>query len=144
MDLCRKGFFICFFLFLPHLLPGLGQGRLCFVYEYPASQCALAQIAPHDHQVAERFELFLEGCELANGFHELADGMEQKRRFTIEQEIRRKRGAAPVVMDQFLLDALDSGLPECSGVALGLDRLIQLMLGQKKLNKVLAFPFNRA
>ena len=98
----------------------------------------------HNNRVAERFELFLEGRELANGFQELTNGPEQRQRFQFEQHKRRVMGKNSVEIDQNLLDALGAGLPDCSGVALGLDRLIQLMAGRNKLNEVLAFPFNRA
>ena len=124
--------------------PRLGEGRLSFVYEYPASQCALARIAPHNAQVAERFELFVEGRELANGFHELADSEEQLRRFHTEQQKRGVQGTESVAIDQHLIDALSAGFPDCSGVALGVDRLIQFIETKKLLNDVLAFPFNRA
>ena len=132
------------FLMSHRIQPKLGEGRLCFVYEYPASQCALAQITPQNGQVAERFELFVEGRELANGFHELADAEEQLRRFQGEQQKRESQGAGSVVIDQSLIDALYAGLPDCSGVALGIDRLIQFIDTKELLNDVLAFPFNRA
>lgn len=132
------------FLMSHRVQPKLGEGRLSFVYEYPASQCALARIAPHNGQVAERFELFIEGRELANGFHELANADEQLRRFQREQERRESQGVGSVVIDQSLIDALHAGLPDCSGVALGVDRLIQFIDAKKLLNDVLAFPFNRA
>jgi lysyl-tRNA synthetase class 2 len=130
---------------MSHLVqPRLGAGRLSFVYEYPASQCALARIAPQNAQVAERFELFVEGTELANGFHELADSDEQLRRFHAEQHKRELLGITSVNMDQNLIDALHTGLPDCSGVALGVDRLIQFIGIKESLNDVLAFPFNHA
>ncbi|WP_455208467.1 EF-P lysine aminoacylase EpmA [Kaarinaea lacus] len=124
--------------------PRLGKGRLTFIYEYPASQCALARIAPHNNQVAERFELFIDGKELANGFHELADAKQQLDRFQSEQRQRAQRGIAPTTIDQNLIAALSAGFPDCSGVALGLDRLIQFMCDKNSLNDVLAFPFNHA
>jgi len=132
------------FLMSHKVQPKLGDGRLSFVFEYPASQCALARIAPHNAQVAERFELFVGGRELANGFHELADSEEQLRRFRSEQQKRELHGVEPVSIDQHLIDALYAGLPDCSGVALGIDRLIQFIEGKELLNDVLAFPFNRA
>lgn len=136
-------------LYLDYLMsmqvqPHLGKGRLTFVYEYPASQCALARIPKHNPQIAERFELFLEGIELANGFHELADAGQQLQRFEAELERRSLLGAEAVKIDQQLIAALNAGLPDCSGVALGLDRLIQFMTNKKSINDVLAFPFNRA
>jgi len=136
-------------LYLDYLMstqvqPQLGKGRLTFIYEYPASQCALACIASDNNQVAERFELFLEGIELANGFHELADAEQQLQRFRSELERRAQAGMQPVTIDQHLIAALAGGFPDCSGVALGLDRLIQFMNAKKSINDVLAFPFNRA
>ena len=136
-------------LYLDYLMstqvqPQLGKGRLTFIYEYPASQCALARIASDDNQVAERFELFLEGVELANGFHELADAEQQLQRFQSELERRSQAGMQPVSIDRHLIAALAGGFPDCSGVALGLDRLIQFITAKKSINDVLAFPFNRA
>jgi lysyl-tRNA synthetase class 2 len=132
------------FLMSHRVQPQLGIDRLTFVYEYPASQCALARIAQPDPQVAERFELFVQGRELANGYQELIDAVEQKQRFEQDLQKRAQRDAKPVTPDQYFLDALSAGLPECSGVALGVDRLIQFMLGKKCVGDVLAFPFNRA
>jgi lysyl-tRNA synthetase class 2 len=124
--------------------PHLGRQQLTFVYEYPASQCALARIAPHNSQVAERFELFFEGIEMANGFHELTDARQQLQRFQAEQRWREQRGMPLTAIDHDLISALGAGLPDCSGVALGLDRLILFMYGKKTLSDVLAFPFSRA
>ncbi|MGD8568800.1 MAG: EF-P lysine aminoacylase EpmA [Gammaproteobacteria bacterium] len=132
------------FLMSYRVQPQLGIGRLTFIYEYPASQCALARIAPHNPQVAERFELFAQGRELANGFQELTDAAEQKRRFEQDLQMRARRETNLVTPDQYFLDALSAGLPDCSGVALGVDRLIQFMLDKKSVGDVLAFPFNRA
>jgi len=132
------------FLMSTQVQPQLGQGRLTFIYEYPASQCALARIAKDNTQVAERFELFIDGVELANGFHELADAEQQLYRFQAELKRRAEQGMTPPAIDQHLIAALESGLPDCSGVALGLDRLIQFISAKKSLKDVLAFPFNRA
>jgi len=132
------------YLMSHHVQPKLGDNRLTFVYEYPASQCAFARISPENSQVAERFELFINGIELANGYQELTSPEEQRQRFTTDLDKRIRNGANPICMDENLLDALQFGLPECSGVALGLDRLIQLMSGKKSLSDVLAFPLVRA
>jgi len=131
------------FLMSHKVQPRLGIGCLTFIYEYPASQCALARLAPGNEQVAERFELFFNGVELANGFQELTDAEEQLVRFKRELKIREKQGSAGFSYDQNLIAALRAGLPECSGVAMGIDRLIQIMSGQKNLGDILAFPFNR-
>jgi lysyl-tRNA synthetase class 2 len=132
-------------LLLTHLIePRLGQGHLTFVYDYPASQAALARVRPGSPPLAERFELYVNGIELANGFHELADGAEQETRFERQQFARATRSLPPVPRDERLLAALEAGLPECSGVALGFDRLVMLATGARSIGEVLAFPLDRA
>lgn len=132
-------------LLLTHLVePHLGRARPTFVYDYPASQAALARIRPGDPPLAERFELYVDGVELANGFSELADAQEQRRRFEVDREVRAERGLALLPEDRHLLAALAHELPDCSGVALGLDRLVMLATGAKALADVLSFPFERA
>jgi lysyl-tRNA synthetase class 2 len=132
-------------LLLSHLIePHLGRGRLSYVYDYPASQAALSRVRPGDPPLAERFELYLEGMEIANGFHELADAAEQRRRFEADNATRRARGLARVAMDRHLLAALDAGLPDCAGVALGIDRLLMVLSGRSDIHQVLAFPFASA
>lgn len=121
--------------------PQLGHDRLTFIYDYPASQAALAQI---HGRVAARFEAYLDGIELANGFHELANVAEQRRRFEHDLVERDKRALPPVTMDKAFLAALDAGLPDCSGVALGFDRLVMCAVQAKHIDEVLAFPFARA
>lgn len=121
--------------------PTLGQQELSVVVDYPASQAALAR----RHQdadgewVASRFELYLNGIELANGYDELTDAEEQRQRFDADNAERRRLGLPEVDVDAHLLAALEQGLPASSGVALGLDRLIQLALGKARLEEVLAF-----
>ena len=132
-------------LLLTHgIEPKLGRGRLTFVYDYPASQAALARLRPGESLVGERFELYLNGVELANGFHELGDAGEQRRRFEAENAARRALGLPVMPMDENLLAALEAGLPDCAGVALGFDRLAMLAAGKTALAEVLAFPFERA
>ncbi|MCP3672612.1 MAG: EF-P lysine aminoacylase GenX [Gammaproteobacteria bacterium] len=132
-------------LLLTHCIePHLGRGSLCFVYDYPATQASLSRIRPGTPPLAERFELYIEGIELANGFHELASGPEQRGRFNADLEQRRTNGAREVPMDELLLAALDAGLPECSGVALGVDRLLMCLTGTSHIQDVLAFPLERA
>ena len=121
--------------------PQLGHDRLCFIYDYPASQAALARTRG---RVASRFEAYLDGIELANGFHELADAAEQRSRFTHDLEERTARRLPAVPVDERFLAALAHGLPECSGVALGFDRLVMCAVGAKHIDEVLAFPFDRA
>lgn len=132
-------------LLLSHCIqPHLGHGRPTFVYDYPASQAALARLRREgDYEVGERFELYLNGVELANGFHELADAAEQRRRFAAENRLRARRGLPPMPVDEYLLAALDSGLPPCAGVALGFDRLVMLAAGADLLGEAMAFPIDR-
>jgi lysyl-tRNA synthetase class 2 len=132
-------------LLLTHCIePHLGRGSLCFVYDYPASQASLARVRPGDPPLAERFELYMEGVELANGFHELADAREQRRRFESDLIRRRREGRPEVPMDENLLSALEAGLPDCAGVALGVDRLLMQVVGAKWIDEVVAFPLERA
>jgi lysyl-tRNA synthetase class 2 len=115
------------------------------VYDYPASQCALARLRRDgDATVAERFELYLGPLELANGYHELTDADEQRARFERDQARRSQRGAAIPPIDERLLAAMRSGLPACAGVALGIDRLLMAMTGSDRIAEVLAFDFARA
>ncbi|MGB0713816.1 MAG: EF-P lysine aminoacylase EpmA [Gammaproteobacteria bacterium] len=121
--------------------------RACFLHAYPADQAALARVSParaDTPALAERFELYIDGVELANGFHELADSTEQRARFESENRSRVKQGMPPVVWDDSLLAALDHGLPDCAGVALGIDRLVMTALGLRALSEVMAFPVDRA
>jgi lysyl-tRNA synthetase class 2 len=120
--------------------PALGAGRITFVHEYPASQAALARCVPGSPAVAARFEAYVGGLELCNGFHELADAAEQRRRFESDRQARAARGLPLPPVDERLLAALAHGLPDCAGVALGLDRVLMLALGCDSLAGVLAFP----
>jgi lysyl-tRNA synthetase class 2 len=124
--------------------PALGADSLTFVHGYPASQAALARLDPDDPRVALRFELYHRGVELANGYHELASGAEQRQRFDADQQARRRRGLAVNPLDPYLLAALDAGLPDCAGVALGFDRVLMLAMGAGSIDEVLAFPVERA
>ena len=135
-------------LLMSHVIqPCLGLGGLTFVYHYPASQAALARInqSPADvSAIAERFELFYQGVELANGFHELTDAREQRARFEQDLAHRRVQALPPIPIDERLLTALGEGLPPCAGVALGLDRLLLVFNGLTRLSDVISFPFSRA
>jgi len=124
--------------------PLLGKNRLTFVYDYPASQAALASIREGEVPVAERFELFIDGVELANGFNELGDVEEQKERFSGDLAKRKARGMDEIELDEYFLAALEAGMPECAGVALGLDRLLLVLMGSQRLEDVLAFSFDLA
>ncbi len=132
-------------LWISHLIgPQLGLEAPVFVYDFPASQAALARVRPGQPPVAERFELFWRGIELANGFHELTAAAEQQRRFTADQHWRRQRGRVVPPYDAALIEALQAGLPACAGVALGIDRLLMLLLGLQRIDAVLAFSAERA
>ncbi len=124
--------------------PRLGRDAPCFVTDYPASQASLARLRPGDPRVAARFELYLDGIELANGFHELCDAREQRLRFESDLSTRCERGQPLPAIDRRLLEALEAGLPDCAGVALGFDRLVALAIGADALRDALAFPVDRA
>lgn len=134
-------------LLMSHVVEaGLGRGGFTFIYDYPATQCALAKVAEDEQgvRVAQRFELYIEGTELANGYQELTDPQQQQRRFVADNEKRVQAGAQAVLMDQRLIQALQSGLPECAGVALGIDRLLMLMQQDDNIRNLIAFPQDRA
>ncbi len=124
--------------------PTLGKGTLCALHHYPASQAALARHDPDMPGTALRFELYAEGIELANGYVELADAGEQRRRFEADRSARARLGRADVLPDSALLDALEAGLPDCAGVALGFDRVMMLAAGAGSIDEVLAFPWEKA
>ncbi|MFZ4833981.1 elongation factor P--(R)-beta-lysine ligase [Rouxiella sp. Mn2063] len=131
-------------LFAMGVEPHIGRDKPTFVYHFPASQASLAEISTEDHRVAERFEVYYKGVELANGFRELTDGREQRLRFEQDNRKRAARGLPQHPIDENLLAALEHGLPECSGVALGVDRLIMIALGADSLADVLSFPVYKA
>src|SRR6266850_1788184 len=124
--------------------PRLGRNALTFIHGYPASQAALARLSPDDPRSALRFELYCKGVELANGFQELASASEQRARFERDNEERRRLGMPAYDIDGRLLAALEAGLPECAGVALGFDRTLMLAAGAEHIDEVLAFPTDRA
>ncbi len=117
----------------------LGKNKLTFLTHYPASMAALSQkmIDSEGNEVAERFELYYQGVELANGFHELTDAKEQQARFIADNIERQKLGKPQVPIDRDFLSALQRGLPDCSGVALGIDRLLMLKLGLSDIAEVI-------
>ena len=132
-------------LLMSHVVePHLGQEQPTFIYDYPASQAALAQIRASYPPLAERFEVYVKGIELANGFHELSDAAEQHRRFFAELAERKNLNLPEVPIDYNLLAALEHGLPNCAGVALGIDRLVMLACKASSLQEVLSFPLDRA
>ena len=125
------------------VVPRLPRQRPVFLYDFPVSQAALASIREGSPAVAERFEMFINGMELANGFHELRDAPQQRQRFINELAQRQSRGQTAVPIDELLLNALSHGLPDCAGVALGFDRLVMLASGIDHIDQVLAFPISR-
>ncbi len=123
--------------------PVMSRG-LVFVHDYPMVQSALARVTNNEQgqKVARRFEVFWDGVELANGYWELVDSSEQRQRFAADLDMRKSMGLAVPTLDQAFLAALDSGVPECAGVALGVDRLLMCMLGRKDIADVMSFPNN--
>lgn len=125
--------------------PKLGQqGDVTFICDYPASQAALARLDDNNPEVACRFEVYWRGVELANGFFELADVDLQKQRFEQDNQWRKNNQKNLIEIDPYLLAALSQGLPDCSGVALGLDRLLMILLNLDNIQEVIAFPADRA
>ncbi len=131
-------------LFCMKVEPSIGQTEPCFVYHFPASQAALAQICEHDNRVAGRFELYYKNMELANGFNELTNAKEQAKRFDEDNAYRAENGLNHVPMDTRLIGALEHGLPKCAGVAMGIDRLVMLATNKDKIKDVIAFDVDRA
>jgi len=129
-----------FDLLFSHILqPTLGQDRCSFVYDFPVSQCALARLNQHPRSGAARFELIVNGVELANGYDELRDAVEMRRRFEHDQAVRRAAANLNYPYDEWVLAAIEAGLPESCGVALGLDRLLMLQQGAQHINEILSF-----
>ena len=128
------------------VIRSLPTDRATFICEYPTSQAALARIGSNTNgnPVAERFELYWGSLELANGFHELSDVNEQRRRFMAEQAKRRELSLDELLIDEHLLSALEFGFPDCAGVALGMDRLCMLIANVDHIKDVIAFPSDRA
>jgi elongation factor P--(R)-beta-lysine ligase len=132
------------FLVATRVGPGLGRGRLTCLHHFPASQAALARLDEDDPRTALRFELYAEGVELANGYVELADAAEQRRRFQADIAERGRRGLPQPAIDAHLLAALAAGLPACAGVAMGFDRVVMLALGATSIEKVMSFAWSGA
>jgi len=126
-------------LFSHRIIPALPGDQLSVIRDYPAAQAALARLQPGNPALAERFELFLAGIELANGYHELSDADEQARRFATDAEQRQRLGRPAMAPDPRLLAALAAGLPDCAGVALGFDRLLMALTGAASLSAVISF-----
>ena len=124
--------------------PQLAPLGTVFIYDYPHTQAALARIRPDDPPVAERFELYWNGLEICNGYQELTDPVALEQRMRRQQQLRQKAGLDPLKVDSRLLEAMQHGLPECAGVAMGFDRLLLALLGDANIESVTAFPFPRA
>ena len=120
--------------------PAFEPDRLTCVSHYPASQAALARLCPSNPALADRFEMYCGNIELANGYVELTDGSEQRRRFELDRHMRRENGRPPGPIDTLLLEALDAGLPECAGVAVGFDRLLMIRAGRDDIRQIQHFP----
>jgi len=133
-------------LLMQSVLPKFNQKGFIFLYDYPASQCSLAKIAANEQEilVAKRFELFYGEIELANGFHELTDADEQLQRFKLENQARKQQGKECGRIDEHFIAALEHGLPDCSGVAMGLDRLLMVLTETKTIEQVLTFSWQSA
>ncbi|MEO6079262.1 MAG: EF-P lysine aminoacylase EpmA [Steroidobacteraceae bacterium] len=132
------------FLVATQVGPRLGRGQLTCLHHFPASQAALAVLDAADPRTALRFEVYVEGVELANGYVELGNSAEQQQRFSSDLAERERRGLPQHAMDPRLLAALAHGLPACAGVAMGFDRVAMLALGASSIDAVLAFPWERA
>jgi len=131
-------------LFCMEVETQIGQEVPCFVYDFPASQAALARVNPEDTRVASRFELYFRGLELANGFDELTDAMEQKARFESDNAQRQAMDLPSVDIDTRFIAALEAGMPDCAGVAVGLDRVMMLAFNKPTIADVLSFDVTRA
>ena len=121
--------------------PDFPTDRITVIRDWPATQCALAKIRHDDPPIAERFELYLGSHELANGYHELTDPTEQRARFENDNRRRHSRGQRELPIDENLLAALESGLPACAGVALGIERLMMCVSGNSDIRELLPFSF---
>jgi len=124
--------------------PHLGRDRPTILYDYPAGQAALARVRGEQPPVAERFELYVSGVELANGYHELVDPAVLRARNAANNALRLADGKEPLPEESRLLAAMDAGLPGATGVALGFDRVVMLAAGASRIEEVIAFPFDRA
>jgi len=131
-------------LLVERVEPHLGHDRPAIVYDYPAGQAALARVRPGNPPVAERFELYVSGIELANGYHELLDAAELRERNARNNALRAAEGKSTLPEPGRLLAAMEAGLPAATGVALGFDRVVMLAAGAKCLDEVIAFPADRA
>ncbi|MBL4822696.1 MAG: elongation factor P--(R)-beta-lysine ligase [Colwellia sp.] len=131
------------FIFSEIIEPHIGNESPCFVYNFPSSQASLAKICPEDIRVSQRFECYFQGIELVNGFNELTDADDQFERFQQDNIQRKMVALQEKPIDKNFIAALSHGLPQCSGVALGIDRLIMLALKAEHIEQVVSFPIAR-
>ena len=127
------------YLFGCEVLPALADGTAIFIYDFPIEHAAYARVRSDTPLTAERFELIVNGMEIANGFHEVCAVDEQRGRFERENQRRQQRGLAPMALDQALLAALTHGMPACAGVAVGVDRLLMCLLNLPSITQAVAF-----
>jgi len=132
------------FIFTEIIEPNIGNDAPCFVYNFPKSQASLAKLCANDDRVAQRFECYYQGVELVNGFNELTDSKKQAERFQEDNKKRKQLSMQEKPIDDNFISALTCGLPQCSGVALGVDRLIMLALKAKNITEVISFPVSNA
>lgn len=132
-------------ILLSHLIePSMGIEKPLFLYDFPVTQAALSKIRNDAQPVAERFELYMNGSEIANGFHELTNATEQQHRFEKNQSVRRENNQTVPAIDHYFIDALAFGFPNCAGVAIGIDRLLMQYAKTNNIQDVIGFPFDRA
>ena len=132
------------FIFTEIIEPTIGIEQPQFIYDFPIAQASLARVSDDDSRVAQRFECYYRGIELVNGFNELTDATEQVKRFEEDNAKRAAQGLAVKPIDENFIAALSHGLPQCSGVALGVDRLVMLALDVKNISEVQSFSIERA
>ena len=132
------------YLFATQIQPQLDNGSLTFVTLYPATQAALSQINPDDSRTGLRFEVFYQGHELGNGYQELTNGNELLERFELDNSKRVENDKPQVTIDNYLIDAMNHGMPDCSGIAVGLDRLLMVLLDRENISELLTFNANNS
>ncbi|MBK8816818.1 MAG: EF-P lysine aminoacylase GenX [Methylococcaceae bacterium] len=132
------------FIFSHHIQPHLGWDSICLIYGYPACFSSLARVNAENSAITDRVELFIQGVELGNGYYELGDFKEQSSRFDREIAARKASERPDIVKDNKLLAALEAGLPDCSGIAIGLDRVLMLLSESASIDEVLSFSISRA
>ncbi len=132
------------YLFATYIQPRFAKNKLTFVTHYPASQAALAKINPKDHTTALRFEVFYQGHELGNGYEELTDANELLSRFEKDNDLRKKQKRECVEIDKNLIKAMQKGMPDCSGIAMGIDRLLMVLQDEKNIKQVISFDAKHA